>query len=67
MNHSITVMRNGTLIYDITDVQEVPAIGDQLDLTDIGDDAGMYTVMGRTWDLAARSCELDVELTSLVE
>lgn len=63
MNHLITVKLNGQEIYYMPDVQQVPFVGDQLDLRDEIPGTGMYTVMGRTWDLAARSCELDVERT----
>jgi hypothetical protein len=65
MNHFVTVLLEGDLIYDISDVEQVPAVGDQLDLREIDPCPGLYTVVGRTWDLAGRSCELDVELLTL--
>jgi hypothetical protein len=60
-------MHNGELIYDISDVEQVPSIGHQLDLTGCDLISGMYTVVGVTWDLAARSVELDVEITEQVQ
>jgi len=63
-NHFVEVFYHGELIYDIGDVQQVPSDGEQLDLSDLEDKPGLYTVIGVTWDLAARSVELEVELTS---
>jgi hypothetical protein len=64
-NHFVTVMHNGEMIYDISDVEQVPSIGHQLDLRNSDLLNAMYTVVGVTWDLAARSVELDVELTEM--
>jgi hypothetical protein len=63
-------MFEGRLVYDISDVDQVPSIGHQLDLREegiMGLLQGLYTVKGVTWDLSARSAELDVERSEEAE